>query len=371
MTVSIPDDARDGLWIRDLLDGRFAIDDITTGIPQGASVRIRGQFLIPSAEAYAQLAPRCRAMGRTLLFRHEEGSDVILLLDGIVRPSRNNRWVPALLALATVLSVVFSFTFYWQMSELTIASFLQALPSGLVFAGGLLTILVTHEFGHYLMARHFQVAVSLPYLIPFPVLSPFGTLGAVIRMKDVPPSRRAMLFIGAAGPLAGLAVGIPVLLWGLALSSVEVLPQGGYSLEGNSLLYAGLKFLMFGRFLPSGGQDVMLHPLAFAGWAGLLVTGLNLVPAGQLDGGHVVYALLGEHARYVTWGMIALLLVLGIWWQGWLLWAAVVFLLARKHAQPLDDLSPLDKTARLVAIGILVLFVLTFTPFPLQIVSGA
>jgi membrane-associated protease RseP (regulator of RpoE activity) len=127
-------------------------------------------------------------------------------------------------------------------------------------------------------------------------------MGAVIRMKSVPPSRRAMLLTGAAGPLAGLVVAVPLLIWGLSLSNVAPLPTGGeYMLEGNSLLYAALKRLILGAWLPAGGVDVNLHPMAFAGWAGLLVSALNMIPAGQLDGGHVAYALLGERARYLTY----------------------------------------------------------------------
>ena len=134
-------------------------------------------------------------------------------------------------------------------------------------------------------------------------------------MRDVAPSRKALLLIGAAGPLAGLLVTLPVLIIGLSLSELQVPPDGGYIIEGNSLLYWGVKYLVFGRWLPAANLDVFIHPMAFAGWAGLLVTSMNLMPAGQLDGGHVAYALLGQSARYVMYAVLAILLVLGIWWQ--------------------------------------------------------
>ena len=193
-------------------------------------------------------------------------------------------------------------------------------------------------------------------------------MGAMIRMKDMPPSKRAMLLIGAAGPISGLILAIPILIVGLVLSEVAPLPSSGYSLEGNSLLYLATKFVMFGRVLPADGMDVFLHPVAFAGWAGLLVTSLNLIPAGQLDGGHVMYALLGRKARYLNWVIMGILLVMGIWWQGWLIWAALIFVFSRAEVPPMDDVTPLEPWQIALAIGLFVLFVLTFTPLPLRIV---
>ena len=356
-------------WVRDLLRGVFDIAEITVAPRKWGAIRIRGHFLIASEDAYARLAPQCRARGTTLLFREEKGTPTISIAKGVVRPSPNNRWLPIVLAVATVISVLFTYVILWEAPELTWASILGNLHKGLPFTLSLLGILLTHEFGHYFMARHLGVPVTPPYLIPFP-LSPFGTMGAIIRMKDIPPNRRAMLLIGAAGPLAGLIVALPILIIGLSQSEVSPLPAGaGYLPGGNSLLYGLLKMAIFGRWLPGGGMDVMLHPLALAGWAGLLVTSLNLIPAGQLDGGHIAYALLGPRARYVTWAMVAALLVLGIWWQGWLLWAMLNFLFARTQRGPLDDVSPLAPRETALALAMLVLFVLIFTPLPMRIVQ--
>jgi len=178
-----------------------------------------------------------------------------------------------------------------------------------------------------------------------------------------------MLLIGMAGPLAGLLVAIPVLLYGLHLSQVTPLPaRGGYLAEGNSLLYLLLKRLVLGQWLPAGGFDVDLHPLAFAGWSGLLVTSFNLIPAGQLDGGHIAASALGSRARVLVWPIIAVLLVLGIWWQGWFLWAALIWLFSRQQAQPLDDVTRLTRGELAVALCWLVLFVLIFIPIPMRVV---
>ena len=139
-------------------------------------------------------------------------------------------------------------------------------------------------------------------------------------------------------------------------------------MEGNSLLYLAIKFAVFGKILPSGGEDVFLHPVALAGWVGLLVTGLNLIPAGQLDGGHAVYALSGKRAQQVTWAMMIILAGLGILWVGWFLWAALIFVFGRFHATPLDEITQLDRSRQVLAILVVVVFILTFVPIPLRIV---
>lgn len=356
-------------WIEPLLDGLFEIQDVTIGAMGGMATRLRGRFTSPTEGAYSVLAPAFSARGRTLLFRREEGKDVILSLNWAHRPTPNNRWLPILLAVLTVVSVIGTYLLMYGMTELTWASARAGLGEAAKFAGALIAILLAHEMGHYTMARRHGLAVTLPYLIPFP-LSPFGTMGAVIRMKDVPTNKRVMLLTGAAGPLAGLAVTLPILIVGLALSEVLPLPTSGtYIMEGNSLLYALLKYLIHGDWLPSATHDVFMHPMAFAGWAGLLVTAFNLIPAGQLDGGHIAYAYLGSKARYLTWGVILGLAALGLLWRGWLLWAGLIYFVARQQQEPLDAITPLGRTERIIAVVLLVVLVLTFTPVPLRYIN--
>ncbi len=278
------------------------------------------------------------------------------------------------------------------------AELLRSLPKGVPFAISLLAILGTHEFAHYLAGRSHRTHVTLPYFIPFP-FSPFGTMGAFIQLKEPPKNKRVLLDIGIAGPLAGLVVAIPVLLYGLSLSELQPITISSgqiFTLEGNSLLYLLAKFIMFGKLLPApvsygdlspllywiryfftsnplpiGGMDVIIHPVAWAGWAGLLVTALNLIPAGQLDGGHVMYVLLGKRVR-MLWPVILLVLVaLGFVWSGWWLWAALIFFLGRIYAEPLDQITQLDPKRKAVAwLGILIFF-LVFSPVPLvQAVAG-
>ena len=346
-------------WVRSLVEGVFVIEDITVGTGKTRAIRARGRFLGDAAAIYPILAARARARGYTLRFRRQGDETSIVLEPGVITARESRSWL---------LSVLTAYMLFWGLEEYSWSAFRASLPAGLGFTAAMLSILTAHELAHYVVARHFGVPVTLPYFIPFP-LSPLGTMGAVIAMKGIPPTKRAMLLIGMAGPVAGLALAIPILLYGLHLSQVAPLPAvGPYSLEGNSLLYLGLKYLVFRQWLPSGGVDVLLHPVAFAGWGGLLVTALNLIPAGQLDGGHVATALLGDKMRYLNWAIIVVLLVLGIWWQGWWLWAVLIFLFSRVRARPLNDVSPLNRAEIIAAILLLILFVLTFVPVPLRII---
>lgn len=358
-------------WIRDILDGVFALEDITAGLQKGKTIRLRGRFVIDSGRAYELLAPMFRSRGRQVRFRRDRTSDIILVVDRPARLRQVRWWPPVALACLTMVSMLASRAVPWGDPDLSWRTVLQNLPDAMAFTGCLLAILVVHELGHFFAARRFGVAVSLPYLIPFP-FSLFGTLGAIILMREVPPHRRALFIISAAGPLAGFLVALPVLVAGLFLSTVEPLPLNQpYLLEGNSLLYALTKLLVFGRWLPAAGEDVLLHPVASAGWVGLWITSLNLIPGAQLDGGHIAQALLGDKARYVTWGVICLALVLSVGWRGWLVWAILLFAISRIDARPADDVTPLTRGHILLALALLLLFLLTFTPWPLRIVDPA
>jgi membrane-associated protease RseP (regulator of RpoE activity) len=269
---------------------------------------------------------------------------------------------------------------------------LRWLARGWQYAVPLLAILLCHEFGHYLMARRHRVPVSLPLFIPVPV-PPFGTMGAVIKMRGRIRTRDALLDIGAAGPLAGLLVAIPVTFVGLLLSTVQPIErQGAWTQEGTSLLYGLLKFLAKGP-IPAD-HDVFLHPVAMAGWVGLFVTMINLIPYGQLDGGHVAYSLLqrlhDRYARFILWVLVALGIGTGLYWglllsresrdpwqfgsgytQGfnWFVFAFLIWALHRGTGgrHPPTDPSTLSPARRLVAIVTLALFGLLFMPVPLRI----
>lgn len=383
------------------------IEDVTTGDSKQTYIaRFRGRLRIDSQTAYDQIAALLRPLEITPLFRNENDQHVIYLVQGVVRPKPSKTWVNAALMVFTILSVVWTGLWYTlgnNNPEALPSDFASLLPiilkslgGGVAFAASLLGILLAHEFGHYLVGRFHKTNVTLPYFLPLPFpLSLLGTLGAFIQMKEVPKNRRILLDIGIAGPLAGLVVTVPVLILGLSLSSLSSLPASlsevqGLQLEGNSILYLGLKYLVFGKWLPQpenyagispllywlryfftgrpfpvGGQDVLLHPVAWAGWAGLLVTALNLIPAGQLDGGHLMYVLLGKRAPMILPFILTSLAVLGIFWPGWWLWALLIFFLGRTHAEPLDQITPLNPPRIALAVLGFVVFILVFSPVPL------
>ncbi len=384
----------------------FDIESVTTGgAKQGYHAKYTGRLTMADSEAaYDQLAAAVKPMRLTVLFREVEGQQVILLIDELPEPTTGPVWVIILLFVLTILSVMFTGA-QFAATDMTspfkqsFTGFLQYLLKGWPFAVSLLGILLAHELGHYLVGRSRGEKVTLPYFIPFP-FSAFGTMGAFINMKEIPKNKKHLLDIGIAGPLIGLLVAIPVLFIGLSLSTlgpIEGELQEGYVhfIEGNSLFYLGAKYLTFGRLLPHpasygdlspflywlkyfftgspvpvGGLDVQIHPVAWAGWAGLFVTAINLIPAGQLDGGHVLYVLLGKKKAQRLLPVILILLgVLGFFWTGWWLWAGLIFFLGRRFAEPLDQITPIDRKRKVLASIALIIFILIFIPVPLVVIQ--
>lgn len=245
-----------------------------------------------------------------------------------------------------------------------------SLADGFWYSGGIITILLFHEMGHYFMCRRHGVHATLPFFIPLPILSPFGTMGAVIRMDSRMPDRRALFDIGIAGPLAGLVVAIPAIYFGVQMSDVRALDTLGESMTlGESLLFKWLSFLAIGPL--QEGTDIILHPLAYAGWAGLFVTALNLLPVGQLDGGHILYALLGERSVFIGRVALALFALMGIvvfpFFPGWFPFILLLIWFGYRHPPTADHFTPLDSKRRALAYLAFVIFIVSFTPIPFYI----
>lgn len=239
---------------------------------------------------------------------------------------------------------------------------------GLSFSIPALLILLAHEMGHYVACRIYRIACSLPYFLPVPLN--FGTFGAFIRIQAPIRTKRELFDVGIAGPIAGFVTLIPFLLYGIAHSEPVTLRPGGPE-SGHLLLAPGHCLLielcarLFHGPLDSGTY-LNLHPMALAAWLGLLATALNLLPLGQLDGGHILYAATGSLQRRLAIPLWLGLGVVGYYWPGWFLWCAIVLLIGLFHPPVRDEGLPLDRTRRRLAWLALLMFVLSFTPIPIR-----
>lgn len=267
---------------------------------------------------------------------------------------------------ATLLTTTIAGT---QNEGVPFSEFSSHWKTGLPFSITLLAILLAHEMGHYVVARRHGVRVTLPYFLPGP---PFltGTFGAFIRMRSAPASRRVLFDVGAAGPWAGFCLAVPAVVYGLCRSELRPIPPMLESLQfGDSLLFKMLARAVFGP-IPYG-YDIVLDPIALAGWFGLLVTVLNLLPVGQLDGGHVVYAMFGPRHRWIARLFLLFTVAVGfLGWTGWFVWAALMLLVGVDHPRTLDHETELDPLRRVAGWMTLVLFVVTFIPVPIVLSEG-
>jgi membrane-associated protease RseP (regulator of RpoE activity) len=245
---------------------------------------------------------------------------------------------------------------------LTVASTL--IGGGSAYSFGIILILLGHEMGHYFMSRRHGIKATLPFFLPFP-LPPFGTLGAVIRMESTVSSRKALFDTGVAGPFTSLLLSIPAIVIGLRLS--EVIPtsqikEGALRLA-DPLLFSFIQRLVMGEV--QEGYDILIHPIGYAGWVGLFVTALNLLPVGQLDGGHIAYALFGRKSRAIFLIAIAIMAFITVFYNpGWLLLLLLIILFGFRHPAPLDDQTPLDGKRKWMGGLAFLAFILSFTPAP-------
>jgi membrane-associated protease RseP (regulator of RpoE activity) len=390
----------------------FRVEDVTAGEPKEWIVRYRGRLITDdTVAAYDQLAESVRPYNITPLFRKEPGDkQVIFLVQSPIIPRFGSRiYINIILFIITLFSIMLMGV---DIPPGVVADGSGTIPylflhifSGWPFALSMMGILFAHEMGHYVMCRYYKVPATLPFFIPAPLLSPLGTFGAFIMMRGIPKNKRVLFDVGVAGPIAGLVIAVPVLFIGLSLSHLGPIGPAAQGvsgfLEGNSLFYLFSKYVVFGKLLPEpvsmdglspflywlryfltahpipfNGMDVMLHNVALAGWAGLLVTALNLVPVGTLDGGHVAYGLFGEKARKIfpiAMGVLIALTFLPVLFTrslgsfnfSWLLWIFILFWLGNVRTQPLDDITPLDGKRRALGFFMLFVFLLVFTPIPL------
>jgi len=254
------------------------------------------------------------------------------------------------------------YTIHIVLFILTVASTL--IVGGPAYSFPIILILLGHEMGHYLMSRRYGIRATLPFFLPFP-LPPFGTLGAVIRMESTVSSRKALFDTIIAGPLTSLILSIPAIVIGLKLSKVvpvSHIKDGMISL-GDPFLFKLLQRLVIGEI--SEGYEILLDPIGFAGWVGLFVTSLNLLPIGQLDGGHIAYGLFGRRSRVIYLIAIAVMAFITVFYNpGWFLLLILIILFGFRHPPPIDDITPLDWKRKLMGGVVFLAFLFSFTPAP-------
>jgi membrane-associated protease RseP (regulator of RpoE activity) len=334
----------------------------------GRSLAFGGRLLVPPGEALERLRPRLLPYGYTPFVREEGGVAWVQAIPYAEVAESRRVGLHLGLFLATVLTTLFSGALQAGVGPTDLWHHPARLLLGLPFSVSLLAILGVHEFGHYTLGRRRGIPVSLPYFIPVPPPFIAGTLGAVIRMSGPVRDRRALFDMAIAGPLAGLVVAIPVYVIGLRLSVVTRIPGDSYVRLGDSILPKLIERLTLGPLPP--GYDVILHPVAFAGWFGFLVTALNLIPAGQLDGGHIVYALFGARHALISKVAVAGLILIGVAFSSvnWLLWAIlIVTLMGFRHTPTMDDITPLDARRRGLGFFTLGLLLLLLPPVPISL----
>lgn len=314
-------------------------------------------------------------LGYVPILRREHGEDFVEI---VRRPKLGSRrpWINMILLAATVATTTFAGAMIWlsYVGELALSAN-DFLYGFLFFAGPLLAILGVHESAHYVVARRRHLDASLPYFIPIPPPYLLGTFGAFVSMREPFPDRKTLFDVGAAGPIAGFAMSLPIAVAGLFLSlHAPTLPPTycgptllgqnyGNLILGPSLLWGALLL-----FVPSGFAN--LSPLALAGWVGILVTAINLIPAGSLDGGHIFRALLGERARFVSYAAAMLLFGLGLLYVGWLFFGIIVLLLGLRHPPPLNDQTPLDSKRYAVGGFVAAILITGFVLVPLSSPQG-
>lgn len=292
-------------------------------------------------------------------------------------PVRDRVWLHVLLFVVTFVTTSVMGRFMYEAflvdfvpRQLLFVTRQQLWIGGLWYSVPLMAILLAHEMGHYLACRLYRIPASMPYFLPLPPgLGLSGTLGAFIRIRGPITSKPVLFDMAAAGPIAGFVVALPAMAWGLSMSRVVPLPADFVGFElGEPLLFQAISYGLFGS-IPDG-QSVNLHPMAMAAWFGLLVTALNLMPLGQLDGGHISYAVFGRKSSYITLGALGVIVVLALVSSSWIVWAlllvVLLYVFGRHHPPTWDESVPLDRARIAVAVLTLLIFIACFTPTPIE-----
>ncbi|AFK22262.1 hypothetical protein containing peptidase M50 domain [Pyrococcus sp. ST04] len=350
-------------------------DELRKYYELGQLLESRGDFyayevISIKEENFEKVLKEVEKLGYWLALKKREGKLVLYVFPAQNVDNKENPVVGILLFILTVLSTFFagyilSINYVKTLEDLGLPGIKNVYLNALAFSLGIISILGTHEMGHKIAATLHGVKSTFPYFIPFP--SFIGTLGAVIRVKSPIPTRNAAIDLGVSGPIAGLIVAIPVTIIGLKLSAIvpqDYFKQGETIYFGTSILFYELTKLVIGNL--EEGFGIALHPLAIAGWVGILVTFLNLIPAAQLDGGHIARALLPEKVhRILTYALGFIAIGLSYFWAGWFLWGLLILLMGRiGNPGALDEVTPLTLGRKILALIAVVIFIVSAVPVP-------
>ncbi len=316
---------------------------------------------------FESLRQDMKAKGFVPIISYSGGEHAVTVMR-LPQGKKRNLWINRSLLVITFLTTTLAGMLLWSDYSgspefLTVDNILNG---AVFFAIPLMAILGIHELSHYFMSKRHKVDASLPYFIPS--IPPFGTFGAFISMRDPMPSRRALVDIGIAGPLGGLAVTIPVALVGLFLTANGHAVEGTIGQAGAMYVVIQPLYQLLSLLVPMA-DNMALHPTAFAAWVGFLVTAINLLPVGQLDGGHVARGLLGDKAKYLGYATFIALILVAMLYDGWFLFALLVFFLGLNHPAPLNDISKLPKRTLALGTAGLLLLTVTFVPQPIIMVT--
>jgi membrane-associated protease RseP (regulator of RpoE activity) len=350
-----------------LAESLTGIAEVTSVFVSKREILLKGAPIIKLYGMTVEIESRLEKLGyKAEVISSEPELIVRLQAPGNIE-KRRFPWANLILFLITGISTILAGA--WQngidiitMPGIIIHDPIAVIQGGLPFSLSLLAILLFHEFGHYTAARIHKVNVTLPYFIPAPTM--LGTFGAFIKSKSMFINKRQLLDVAVAGPLAGLAISIVVLIIGI--SNSYLVPISGKEDEiilGNSILYKLVIYLIKGH-IPTE-QLLLPNSVAFAGWVGLLVTMFNLLPIGQLDGGHIIYALFGKYQKYMAYVAMLGLLILSFWWSGWALWLLIAIILKPSHPPTLMDEIPIGRARRIVGYLGIAAFILCFMPVPI------
>ncbi|MEO0293094.1 MAG: site-2 protease family protein [candidate division WOR-3 bacterium] len=318
---------------------------------------LEGKLKIPEEEALKYIKEKVKLLDFFVSFRRK-GEGISLTFIPLPEKKERKDWINFLLLIMTFITTLIAGALQLEVNPFSpIFNIIKGIP----FSLSIMLIIGSHELGHYLLARKNNVDASLPYFIPAPHL--IGTFGAIIKMRSPIKDRNSLIEIGAGGPIIGFIVSTIVLLIGLHLSEPVSISdyKGGLTL-GDSILIKLFTRIYF-HTLPEG-KDISLHPIAFAGWIGYFITALNLLPVGQLDGGHILYALINEKSKIVGWIVFGIAILLSFFWIGWIVWAILFLVIGFKHPSPLDTISPLSKKHKIIALISFLILILTFVPTP-------